>query len=52
MRYRYKNKEALAGHGTSKPFQAFSKKLVAEGLVGGPPLMKKVKPAGGFSSRL
>jgi len=48
----YKNKEALGSHGSSKEFKAFQKKLAAEGLVAGPMQLKKVKPAGGFASRL
>jgi quinol monooxygenase YgiN len=49
---RYKDKAALAAHGKTEYFQAFSKRLAADKLVAAPLQMKMVKPIAGYSSRL
>jgi quinol monooxygenase YgiN len=49
---RYKDKAALAAHGKTEYFQAFSKKLAADKLVAAPLQIKMVKPFAGYSSRL
>ncbi|PQE16765.1 antibiotic biosynthesis monooxygenase protein [Rutstroemia sp. NJR-2017a BBW] len=48
----YKDKEALKAHGSSEKFKGFQKMVQDEDLLSEPLLLKFVKPAGGFSSRL
>ncbi|KAB8299797.1 hypothetical protein EYC80_000049 [Monilinia laxa] len=48
----YKDKAAIAAHGSSEQFKAFGKKLKDEGLIAKPMQLKFLKNVGGFSSRL
>ncbi|TGO52421.1 hypothetical protein BOTNAR_0324g00050 [Botryotinia narcissicola] len=48
----YKDKAAIAAHGSSEEFKAFGKKLKDEDLIAKPMELKFLKHVGGFSSRL
>ncbi|THV55181.1 hypothetical protein BGAL_0012g00190 [Botrytis galanthina] len=48
----YKDKAAIAAHGSSGEFKTFGKKLKDEDLIAKPMELKFLKHVGGFSSRL
>jgi quinol monooxygenase YgiN len=49
---RYKSKQAMGVHGSSKEFKAFQKKMAEESLIAAPMQLKFIKSVGGFPSRL
>jgi quinol monooxygenase YgiN len=50
--HRYKDKAALAAHGSSEGIKNFQKTIKGEDLLEAPLQLKFVKTVGGFSSRI